>query len=100
MSTIVAPPSTGTTLEELIRTKTARVGVIGLGYVGLPLVQAFIKAGYETLGYDVDQSKVDCLLAGQSYIRHIQPEWISDCIEQKKFAPTADMAPCRRLTPC
>ena len=52
------------------------VGVIGLGYVGLPLVRAFIGAGYKTLGFDVDRSKVDRLLAGESYIEHISAEWI------------------------
>jgi UDP-N-acetyl-D-glucosamine dehydrogenase len=85
---------TGTSLEQLIRNRTARVGVIGLGYVGLPLVQAFIKAGFPTLGYDVDQSKIDCLMSGASYIRHIRPEWIRECIDSNEFTPTADM---RRL---
>ena len=85
---------TGTSLEQAIRNRTARVGVIGLGYVGLPLVQAYVKAGFPTLGYDVDQSKIDSLLAGNSYIRHIQSEWIRDCIDSNEFSPTADM---RRL---
>ena len=58
-------------LAELIRTKQARVGVIGLGYVGLPLVRAFTAAGFRCLGFDVDQTKVDKLKAGQSYIKHI-----------------------------
>lgn len=92
MSTTFAAPLTGTVLEEAIRNKTAKVGVIGLGYVGLPLIQAFIKAGYATIGYDVDQSKVDALLAGRSYINHISSEWISECIAAERFAPTADMS--------
>ena len=58
-------------LEQAIRDKTAMVGVIGLGYVGLPLIQAFVSAGFRTMGFDVDQRKVDSLNAGQSYIRHI-----------------------------
>ncbi len=53
-------------LEQKIREKTAIVGVIGLGYVGLPLIRAFVEAGYRTMGFDVDQSKVDKLLAGKS----------------------------------
>ena len=44
----------GTSLEQAIREKTAVVGVIGLGYVGLPLIRAFIAAGYRTMGFDVD----------------------------------------------
>jgi UDP-N-acetyl-D-glucosamine dehydrogenase len=81
-------------LETLLADKTARVGVIGLGYVGLPLIRAFIKAGFRTLGFDVDANKVQQLLAGQSYIRHIPSEWIGDCVARKVFEPTADL---RRL---
>ncbi len=78
-------------LEAKIRDKTAIVGVVGLGYVGLPLIRAFVAAGFRTMGFDVDQSKVDRLLAGKSYIGHIPSEWITDCLEKKKFTPTADM---------
>ncbi len=78
-------------LETKIRDKSAMVGVVGLGYVGLPLIRAFVAAGFRTMGFDVDQSKVDRLLAGQSYIGHIPSEWIADCLETKKFTPTADM---------
>jgi UDP-N-acetyl-D-glucosamine dehydrogenase len=79
------------TLEQRIREKSAAVGVIGLGYVGLPLIRAFVEAGFSTLGFDVDQSKVDRLLAGQSYIEHIPSAWIAECVSQGKFRPTADM---------
>jgi len=79
-------------LQEKIADKTAKVGVIGLGYVGLPLVQAFIKAGFECIGYDVDQTKVDRLLAGESYIKHIPSEWIKAWLDEKKFTATADMS--------
>ena len=78
-------------LDKAIQDKTAIVGVIGLGYVGLPLIRAFIAAGFRTMGFDVDQTKVDKLLAGKSYIGHIASEWISECIETKKFTPTSDM---------
>ncbi len=81
-------------LEDAIRRKTANIGVIGLGYVGLPLIRAFVGAGYPTMGFDVDQAKVDRLLAGESYIGHIPASWITECIEGGKFEPTADM---RRL---
>jgi UDP-N-acetyl-D-glucosamine dehydrogenase len=81
-------------LAAAIREKTARVGVIGLGYVGLPLIRAFVSAGYRTLGFDIDQTKVDRLLAGQSYIGHIASDWIARCIAEETFVPTTDM---RRL---
>lgn len=58
-------------LDSRIATKTARVGIIGLGYVGLPLARAFAAAGYRVLGFDVDAAKVDKLTAGKSYINQI-----------------------------
>lgn len=79
------------TLEQRIRGQTAAIGVIGLGYVGLPLIRAFVEAGFSTLGFDVDQAKVDRLLAGQSYIEHIPSAWIAECVCQGKFRPMADM---------
>ena len=79
-------------LAELIQTKQAVIGVIGLGYVGLPLIRAFTAAGFRCLGFDVDQTKVDKLKAGQSYIRHIDSAGIAQLIREKKFEPTADMA--------
>ncbi len=78
-------------LEKLLDDKTARVGVIGLGYVGLPLIRAFVKAGFRTLGFDVDENKVQRLLAGQSYIQHISSEWIAECVARGTFEPTADL---------
>lgn len=86
--------SSTASLERSVRDKSAVVGVIGLGYVGLPLVRAFISAGFSTMGYDVDQAKVDRLLAGQSYIGHIPSSWIAEWIDGGKLEPTADM---RRL---
>jgi UDP-N-acetyl-D-glucosamine dehydrogenase len=77
-------------LEAAILGKTARVGVIGLGYVGLPLIRAFVAAGYRTLGFDVDPSKIDRLLAGTSYISHIPSEWIARCLAEGQFEPTGD----------
>ncbi|MCL4191817.1 MAG: nucleotide sugar dehydrogenase [Thermoguttaceae bacterium] len=78
-------------LKKAIADKSARIGVIGLGYVGLPLIRAFIAAGYRTIGFDVDQTKVDRLLKGESYIGHISSQWISECVNGGKFEPTADM---------
>jgi len=81
-------------LAAAIANKSAMVGIMGLGYVGLPLARAFIDGGFRVLGFDVDAQKVERLLAGQSYIKHLDAAWISTCIQQKKFTPTADM---RRL---
>jgi len=65
---------------------------MGLGYVGLPLIQAFVAAGYQTFGFDVDDRKVARLKAGESYIGHIPSKWISQCVADGKFEPTADMS--------
>jgi UDP-N-acetyl-D-glucosamine dehydrogenase len=75
-----------------VNSQNARVGVIGLGYVGLPLIRAFIQAGFSVIGYDVDQSKVDSLQAGKSYIKHIPSSWLQEWSESGKFAATSDMA--------
>ena len=84
-------PPTSELLSRKIAEKTARVGVIGLGYVGLPLLHAFVKAGFGTIGYDIDQAKVDRLLAGESYIAHIPSDWITEWLAAKQFTATADM---------
>jgi UDP-N-acetyl-D-glucosamine dehydrogenase len=78
-------------LAELIATKQAIIGIIGLGYVGLPLVRAFTAAGFRCLGFDVDQSKVDKLKAGKSYIKHIDSSEMAKLVREQKFDPTADM---------
>jgi len=79
-------------LESKIADKTAVVGIIGLGYVGLPLINAFTSSGFRTLGFDVDQSKVDRLLAGESYIKHISSPVVAKWIREKQMEPTTDMA--------
>ncbi|MBN1394470.1 MAG: nucleotide sugar dehydrogenase [Pirellulales bacterium] len=83
--------SAASALQSAIERKTAKIGVIGLGYVGLPLIRTFIAAGFDNLGFDVDQSKVESLQAGRSYIEHISSEWIGQCVADGKLTPTADM---------
>jgi UDP-N-acetyl-D-glucosamine dehydrogenase len=78
-------------LAELIRTKQAIIGVVGLGYVGLPLVRAFTTAGFRCMGFDVDHAKVEKLKAGQSYIEHIDAAGLARLIRDKTFEPTSDL---------
>ena len=78
-------------LETAIEKGTAVIGVIGLGYVGLPLIDAFATAGFQTMGFDVDQKKVDRLLAGESYIGHISADRVTELIENKQLVPTTEM---------
>jgi UDP-N-acetyl-D-glucosamine dehydrogenase len=80
-----------TDLMELVRSRRARVGIIGLGYVGLPLARAFAAAGYPVLGFDVDQSKVVRLHAGESYLKHIPAADVKQML-QRQFEATSDFA--------
>ena len=81
-------------LRQAIDDKSARVGIVGLGYVGLPLVRTFAEAGFRCLGFDVDAIKVERLQRGESYIGHIPGAWIAESIAADRFEPAADM---RRL---
>ncbi len=78
--------------EELpgkIEDRSARVGVIGLGYVGLPLAIEFARAGFPVTGFDLDRAKVEKILAGRSYIKHIPPAAVG-CLLQKGVTPATD----------
>lgn len=86
--TLVEPASQ---LLEKIQSKQAVIGVIGLGYVGLPLLDAFVNQGYPTLGFDVDGQKVDALNEGKSYIAHIADAKIRHWLDVEKFEATLDL---------
>ena len=75
-----------------IEARTARVGIIGQGYVGLPLALVFAEAGFPVTGFDLDQAKVDALGRGESYIKHIGPERVKAAVESGRFGATADFA--------
>ncbi|MEM9828970.1 MAG: nucleotide sugar dehydrogenase, partial [Planctomycetota bacterium] len=68
------------------------VGIMGLGYVGLPLIDAFTRAGFRCVGFDVDQKKVDQLNAGRSYIKHIASEKVQAWYDKGLFKATSDVA--------
>ncbi|HYD57328.1 MAG TPA: nucleotide sugar dehydrogenase [Burkholderiales bacterium] len=71
--------------------KQAVIGILGLGYVGLPLMLRFSEVGFRVLGIDIDRAKVDALNAGKSYIEHIKPAAIAGA-RKKGFEATADFA--------
>ncbi len=83
-------PVSAQELSQKIKTREATVGVIGLGYVGLPLVLAFAKQNFKLIGFDIDQTKVDALKAGQSYIQHIPGEPLQELVSKQQFIPTTD----------
>ncbi|MDH4221087.1 MAG: nucleotide sugar dehydrogenase [Candidatus Aminicenantes bacterium] len=77
-------------LERRIKNRKARIGIIGMGYVGLPLVKLFLSKGFEVLGFDIDEKKVKMLSQGKSYIKHVTAEELKGFIKDKKFQATAD----------
>jgi UDP-N-acetyl-D-glucosamine dehydrogenase len=79
-------------LLESIQNKTAIVGIIGLGYVGLPLAIHFGSKGFKVIGFDLDTRKIDKLLHGESYIKHIPAERIRKMINQKLLDVTIDFS--------
>src|SRR5213082_1864712 len=75
---------------ELIRDKRARVGVIGLGYVGLPLATEFASAGFKATGFEVDEKKVGEISAGRSYIADVSSETIKQSVDAALLSATID----------
>src|SRR3989338_9531590 len=75
-------------LSDKIKNKTAKVSIIGLGYVGLPLSIEFCKSGFTVIGIDVDKSKVDALKKGESYVQDVKDDDVKLFIKNKKFIPT------------
>ena len=77
-------------LLKKIESKQAKLGVIGLGYVGLPLAVEFARAGFGVVGYDVDERKVAELMAGRSYIPDVPSEHLAEVVKSGKFVATTD----------
>jgi len=75
-----------------IKERTAVVGIVGLGYVGLPLAIHFGRQGFRVVGFDVDRSKIECLERGCSYIKHIPEAPLHDLIDRERLLPTSDEA--------
>src|SRR5665213_2173289 len=78
-------------LIDRLDRKTATIGIVGLGYVGLPLMLRYCEIGYKVVGFDIDQTKVDTLHAGKSYIEHISSVSIETAI-RRGFDPTTDFS--------
>src|SRR3990172_13223599 len=79
-------------LQDRIRGKSAKIGVIGLGYVGLPLVIQFAKKGFPVTGFDIDPQKVKSLQSGKSYIKHIDDEKIQGLLDLGTFTSVTDFS--------
>ncbi|MGB9862619.1 MAG: nucleotide sugar dehydrogenase [Candidatus Saccharicenans sp.] len=84
-------------LLSRIASKEAVVGVIGLGYVGLPLIREFMKAGFRVVGFDIDEEKIHKLRTGQSYIHYLPSSLIQGWVESGRFHPTSDFSELRTV---
>lgn len=92
MSSNTLAPAVAARLKERIVTKTARVGVVGLGYVGLPLAVEFARAGFQVTGIDVQQSRVDAFNQGRSYVKDVTDAVFSPLVESGKLRATSDFS--------
>ena len=91
------------TLHQKIQDNSAVIGVIGLGYVGLPLLRAFNAAGFKVIGFDVDQTKIDALHAGRNYLKHLGSGFVKEMVASGRFDATTDvmrMGECDALISC
>jgi UDP-N-acetyl-D-glucosamine dehydrogenase len=79
-------------LVDRFRHREAQIGIIGLGYVGLPLCMAIAESGSTVIGFDIDDHKIRRLAAGESYIQHVAPDKVSRFVNDRKFAPTSDFS--------
>src|SRR5438105_2229930 len=73
----------------------AAVGVVGLGYVGIPLSLAFVRGGLRVVGFDLEAAKIEALLRGESYLRHLPAEEIAAALATGRFHASARMEPAR-----
>ena len=78
-------------LLNRINERSALIGIVGLGYVGLPLVLRFCEEGFNVLGFDIDREKADKLNSGESYIKHISSEKVRQFVDRRLFEATVDM---------
>jgi len=92
-STLSSNSTTKDALVNKMRDRTAHIGVVGLGYVGLPLVLRYAEIGYKVTGFDIDEKKVSRLSDGESYIERITPATIQGALD-RGFEATTDFSKC------
>jgi len=92
MTATVAAPSMVDTLLGKAKDRTAVFGVVGLGYVGLPLAMEIVRAGYRVVGFDVNSRVVDLLNGGRSHIQDVPGATVADAVKIGKFSATADLS--------
>jgi UDP-N-acetyl-D-glucosamine dehydrogenase len=90
--TQLAPSAHFTALAERISAKTARVGIVGLGYVGLPLAVEYARAGFTVIGIDLHNAKVEALNRGESYIQDVPGDEVESLVTGGRLSATADFS--------
>src|SRR5258705_3245027 len=83
----------GLSLPPKIQDGSAVVGVIGLGYVGLPLLHAFHSAGFRVIGFDVDPEKIEALRRGENYLRHLGPSMVKEMLSAGEIVAAEECFP-------
>lgn len=83
-------PDVATAFVERVRDRSVVVGIVGLGYVGIPLALAALRQGFRVVGFDIDQNRVDQLNAGKSAIKHIPMDLIVEGVTNGRFLATTD----------
>src|SRR5258705_5695184 len=86
-----------TRTEERLRRRTARIGVIGLGYVGLPLAVEFAKAGFRVTGFEINEQRLTELNRGRSYIQDVPAREVRDLVREGKLRGTMNFDDLRRM---
>ena len=79
-------------LEKKIKDKSAKIAVVGLGYVGLPLAVEFANAGYKVTGIDLDESKIKAINSGSNYIEDVKDKILKKVVGGKKLSATSDFS--------
>jgi len=76
--------------QDITDNRTLKTGIIGLGYVGLPLIMTFVKNGFYTVGFDIDETKISMLKKGESYLKHIPDSAVETLRDSELFEPSSD----------
>src|SRR5215472_15155408 len=97
VSSVTKAQTTAENLRQKIRSRSARVGIVGLGYVGLPLAVEFARAGFEVTGIDVSQTKADRVNIGNSYVGDVPSAILKPLVESGKLRATSDFSAVRDL---
>ena len=80
-----------------IKNKEVIIGIIGLGYVGLPIVKTILDSGFQVIGFDVDMDKVKRINMGESYIKHISSDFIEKFVNSSKLKATFDFSEIKKI---